>query len=209
MYTWGYLVEVCLSKLDLDEREARTQNLLDRFPYYANEVITQISSSIKPKTEFAHFVIDKTNVGVPQLMPSDFVSFGDDVNYERVISTVYPRTAELDETSIEVDVEEVELHDTDFKYYGYNKIVFKHVGDFYISYNARWFTFFKGIEENTELDIPADILDCIPSYVASQCYKVDDETKAQIYRNEYEMMLARIDATNYKNTKTIKIEGDW
>ena len=208
-YTWGYIKDVSLSKLDLEEPEATVQNLLSRFPFYANEVITQISSSIKPKQEFAHFVIDKTNVGVPQFMPSDFVSFGDDVNYERVISTVYPRTAELDETSIEVDVEEVELHDSDFKYYGYNKVVFKHVGDFYISYNARWYTFDKSIDNDIELSIPTDILECIPSYIASQCYKVDDETKAQIYRNEYEMMLARIDNTDYETNKTFKIGGDW
>ena len=70
-------------------------------------------------------------------------------------------------------------------------------------------TFDKSLDNNYQIDVPNDILDCIPSYVASQCYKIDDDYKSQVYRNEYEMMLARIDATNYKNTKTIKIGGDW
>ena len=200
MYTWGYIKEVSLSKLDLSEEEATAQNLLSRFTFYANEVITQVCSAIKPKYDFAHFSIGKNDVGIEQKMPSDFVSFGDDVCYEKVIVNNYPFKA---------SVENVELHDDDFSYYGYNKIVFNHEGEFYISYNARWYMFDKTISNDTVIEVPIDILDCIPLYIASQCYKIDDEYKAQVYRNEYEMMLARIDATNYKNTKTIKIGGDW
>lgn len=196
MYTWGYLKDICLSKLDLEEDEATMQNLLSRFPFYANEAMTQICSSIKPKYDFAHFVITDDNLTIAQEMPSDFISFGDDVCYE------------LCKTS-DGKLEQIELYDDDFIYSGYNKVIFKHTGDFYISYNARWFTFGKSIDDNTELNVPADILDSIPSYIVSQCYKIDDDYKAQVYRNEYELMLARIDNTNYKNTKTIKIEGDW
>jgi hypothetical protein len=194
MYTWGYIRDVSLSKLDLSENEATVQNLLSRFPFYANEVITQVCSSIKPKYDFAHFSIDKNNVGVLQSMPADFVSFGDDVCYQLVKGNT---------------AEQIELHDDDFVYCGYNKVMFKHEGDFYISYNARWFTFDKSLPDDLLIDVPNDILDCIPSYIASQCYKIDDEYKAQVYRNEYEIMLSRIDATNYKNSKTITIGGDW
>lgn len=196
MYTWGYLKDVCLSKLDLEEDEATIQNLLSRFPFYANEAMTQICSSIKPKYDFAHFVITNDNLAIAQEMPSDFISFGDDVCYELCKNS-------------NGELEQIELHDDDFIYSGYNKVIFKHTGDFYISYNARWFTFDKSIDDSTELNVPNDILDSIPSYIVSQCYKIDDDYKAQVYRNEYELMLARIDNTNYKNTKTIKIEGDW
>jgi hypothetical protein len=65
------------------------------------------------------------------------------------------------------------------------------------------------MDNSTELDVPRDILDCLPSYIASQCMKIDDEYKASVYRNEYEIFLARIDNTHYKNVKTIEIEGDW
>lgn len=199
-YTWGYIKDVSLSKLDLEEPEATVQNLLSRFPFYANEVITQVCSSIKPKYTFANFVITASDVGVAKSMPSDFVSFGDDVCYQLV-----------EERNWQGDIRAVkqELHDDDYEYLGYNQLVFKHPGNYFISYNARWYTFNKSLSDNEVIDIPNDILECIPSYIASQCYKIDDEYKASVFRNEYEIMLSRIDNTNFKNTKTIKIEGDW
>lgn len=194
-YTYGYIKDASLAKLDLNEEEANTQQLLSRFPFYANEVITQICSSIKPKYAYVEFVITPDKVGVVQNMPSDFVSFGDDVCFELI---------EGDRV-----LKQVELHDEDFTYHTLNKLIFNRPGKFFISYNARWFIFKKDIDDNVELDIPYDILECIPSYIASQCYKIDDEYKASVFRNEYEMMLARIDDTNYKNTKTFEIGGGW
>ena len=199
-YTWGYIKDVSLSKLDLEEPEATVQNLLSRFPFYANEVITQVCSSIKPKYTFANFVITENDVGVVKTMPSDFVSFGDDVCY---------LLAEEHNWQADIRVVKQELHDDDYEYVGYNQLVFKHPGNYFISYNARWYTFNKNLSDNEVIDIPNDILECIPSYIASQCYKIDDEYKASVFRNEYEIMLSRIDNTNFKNTKTIKIEGDW
>lgn len=199
-YTWGYIKDVSLSKLDLDENEATVQNLLSRFPFYANEVITQVCSSIKPKYTFENFVIDKTNVGVKQTMPEDFVSFGDDVCY---------MLEEVREHNGETRLIKVPIHDDDYEYLGYNQVVFKHPGNYFISYNARWYTFDKSLSDDELIDVPDDILDSIPSYIASQCYKIDDEYKASVFRNEYEIMLSRIDNSNFRNTKTIKIEGDW
>lgn len=199
-YTWGYIKDVSLSKLDLDENEATVQNLLSRFPFYANEVITQVCSSIKPKYTFENFVIDKTNVGVKQTMPDDFVSFGDDVCY---------MLEEVSERNGETRLIKVPIHDDDYEYLGYNQVVFKHPGNYFISYNARWYTFDKSLSDDELIDVPDDILDSIPSYIASQCYKIDDEYKASVFRNEYEIMLSRIDNSNFRNTKTIKIEGDW
>jgi hypothetical protein len=199
-YTWGYIKDVSLSKLDLDENEATVQNLLSRFPFYANEVITQVCSSIKPKYTFENFVIDKTDVGVKQTMPDDFVSFGDDVCY---------MLEEVREHNGETRLIKVPIHDDDYEYLGYNQVVFKHPGNYFISYNARWYTFDKSLSDDELIDVPDDILDSIPSYIASQCYKIDDEYKASVFRNEYEIMLSRIDNSNFRNTKTIKIEGDW
>ena len=59
------------------------------------------------------------------------------------------------------------------------------------------------------IDVPDDILDSIPSYIASQCFKIDDEYKSSVFRNEYEMFMARINDTNYQNTRTFFVGGDW
>lgn len=238
MYTWGYIKQASLAKLDLNEQEANRQSMLNRFPVLANEALTQICSTCKPKFAFAEFIVsdiyviwkylcEKYNVynkhviikkpavisddaadfweeydkyyfaGTPLDMPEDFISFGDDVCYELVYNP-YSKS-----------FEQCELHDDNFSYNGYNKVIFKRPGTYYISYNARWYTFLPNITDSTKLDIPTDILDCLPSYIASQCYKIDDERKASIYRNEFEIAMSRIDGTNFKNTKTIKIEGDW
>ena len=47
-YTWGYIKEATLMKLDMTEQEAEQFNLLRRFPFYANEALTYICSAIKP-----------------------------------------------------------------------------------------------------------------------------------------------------------------
>lgn len=202
MYTWGYLRNAILAKMDLSEDEANTQNLTSRFPYFANEALTQICSSVMPKYSFAEFVVDDSNKNIMLSMPDDFISFGDDVN------TV---VREYQELNFKYSTR-TEASDNDFTYIGYNKIMFFNFGTYYISYNARWFNFAdveNNLSDDTEIDVPCDILDCIPSYVASQLFKIDDEYKAQVYRNEYETFLSRIDDTNKKQTKTFKISGGW
>lgn len=196
MYTWGDMQEVILAKLDLSEEEAETQNLVSRFPYFANEAMTQICS-IKPKHTFFEVKVDKDNIGNLVTLPDDFIAFGDDVN-----KFVY---SEYGETYVE------NAYADEFDYVGYNQVLFKRIGKFYISYNARWIQSFVNMEPDTELAdiVPRDILDCIPSYVASQCMKIDDEYKSSVYRNEYEVFLARLDDTDFKSNKTFKIEGDW
>lgn len=194
MYTWGYIKNVALAKLDLEEQEASNQKLLQKFHYYANEAMTQICSTVKPKHAFFEVDVTDDKIGTAITMPADFISFGNDVNKLFYIENgrTYCR----------------EAYDDDFEYIGYNKIVCKTVGRFFISYNARWITF-TNQDGDYEIDVPTDILDCIPSYIASQCYKIDDEYKASVFRNEYEIFLSRIDDTDFRNTKTFKIEGDW
>lgn len=237
MYTWGYIKDVSLAKLDLTETEATAQDLLSRFPFYANEVITQVCSTIKPKHTFVKFAVyrdrqsrwnelityynvyDTVIIDKPSklsdvekafwtawensyfvldliTMPSDFVSFNDDE------STVVRRTESHDNVLLT-------CHDDDFVYQGYNQIQPLQEGLYTIAYNARWYTFAKDIRDDTVLNVPVDILECIPSYIAHQCYKIDDEVKAQILRNEYEIFFARIDDSHFKNSKSIKIGGNW
>lgn len=194
MYTWGDIKNVTLAKMDLDENEAGVQNLLSRFYYFANEAITQICSAVKPKYTYFQIEVTDNMVGTMIRMPDDFISFGDDVN--RISYDEYGHQTVR------------ETHDDDFTYMGNNHITCWRTGTFYISYNARWITF-SNQDNQSPLDVPADILDCLPSYIASQCMKIDDEYKATVYRNEYETFLARIDNTHYKNTKTFQIAGDW
>jgi len=253
-YTWGYVKEASLIKMDLTVDNAISQGLINKFSFFANEAITMICSAIKPKYSFAQFKVrykddilaelvqtydvttivndeevfairgadgqidlsflevqsyneedlndiqtaflsdyrQYTFVNEPAKMPSDFISFGSDR------CTVVRATGKTEE-----------VHSDDCDYYGYNQLAFLSEGEFNMSYNARWYTFLPTTTDSTELDIPADIVDCLPSYIASQCLKIDDEQKATIYRNEWELMLSRIDDTRFFKNKTFKIAGGW
>lgn len=196
MYTWSYLINASLAKLDLTQDEATRANLTDRFYIYANEVITQVCSSIKPKYTFAEFEVTKDKIGKLLTMPSDFVSFGDDIS-TKIYTDQYGQ--------------QITVRATDFDYSckGYNQVVFYSEGKYFIAYNARWFTFTETLDGNTPIDVPNDILDCIPSYIAHQCYKIDDEVKASIFRNEYELFLSRIDNSQFFDNRDITIGGEW
>ena len=203
-YDWNYIKNMTLAKMDMSDEEAEVQNLLARFTLYANEAMTQICS-IKPKYTYHTFEVNDTTTLYD--MPDDFISFGDDVNYvdEYELEGYFaegPRYRKLSSR---------EAYDEDFTYLGYNQLKFFKPGIYHISYYARWYTFDGSLlDDNTVFTgIPNDVLDCLPNYIASQCFKVDDDAKSALFRNEFEMSLARLDNTNYKNTKTFKIGGDW
>lgn len=236
MYTWGYIKENILAKLNLSESEANQQNFLSRFPYFANEAMTQICSSVKPKrTRFRFMVLNKEQawleytqkygvyteygypiednftaddakfvekqafwktwnslyfVNEPITMPDDFISFGsDDIEY---------RPTQHSPCYVEGEAE----------VYDYNKISCNVAGYYEVPYNARWFLFTRDLQNNVSIPAPIDICEAIPSYVASQCLKIDDEVKAAVLRNEYEMFVARIDDDPY-SCGSIKIDGGW
>jgi hypothetical protein len=192
MYTWGYIKECTLNKLNLSEAEANQQNFLSNFPYYANEAMTQICSAVRPNETFAEFVIEEDDVNKLMTMPELFVGFSDDVV-----------------TLIRDGEELTDVGDEYLKYYGYNQIAFKTKGIYYVPYKARWFFFTKDLHNDTIITAPADICEAIPSYIASQCLKIDDETKAAVFRNEFEMFVARIDDTSFKSQRTFHIGGGW
>ena len=195
MYTWGYIKENTLSKLNLEEREANEMGFLSRFPYYANEAMTLICSGIKPHEKFYEVVISEENENLGKIltMPDDFVSFNDD--------TIGYNDGQHNGFAV--------ANDTLVEYYGYNEFICNAYGTYRIPYNARWFFFTKDVHNATIIPAPADICDALPSYIASQCYKIDDEVKAATYRNEFEMFLARIDDTSFRRQRTFYVGGDW
>jgi hypothetical protein len=193
MYTWGYLKENALSKLNLSEEAANQLGLLSRFPYYANEAMTQICAGVRPKETYLTLTVSRENVNTIIVMPESFVSFSDDV-------ILYRRSDADDWMTVGDDYVE---------YFGFNEIECRQIGTYRIPYKARWFFFTKDLHNATEIPAPADVCEAIPSYIVSQCFKIDDESKAAIYRNEYEMFLARIDDTSFKSQRTFRTGGGW
>lgn len=247
---WGEIKNSALANLDLTEDEATEQRLIGNFYLWANEVITQISSTIKPKKSFEEVVVyteydrwyelsrqygvylDK----IPTYDPSATLSeneenYWKDWNDTVFIGKLYTMKAKdfisfgNDIPIVKRDInyhghiihEENETHDKDFIYRGFKGILFEQPGEYSIPYNARWYTFESTMsdseniddDDNIEIDVPRDILECIPPYIAMKGFKIDDEYKSAVFKNEYEMALARIDATDFEQNRTFEIGGDW
>lgn len=97
--------------------------------------------------------------------------------------------------------------DKDYSYIGGSKIKFYKPGHYLIPAKYMWYRFDSGLSDSEELDMPADILTCIPIYIASVCLQIDNPQRAQIKRNEFEIALARCTYTDFM--KNQEIAYDW
>lgn len=206
MYTWGYIINNCLHKMNMaedNEKEAISLGFLNMFHIYANEAMTQICSAIKPNHKYFEVEVTKENINSEITMPDDFISFSDDVVAFKEAPIKYGEM-------VMNNPKWQEAYDDSIEYHGFNTVILNKLGSYKIPYNARWFVFENNLDDNVKLPVPADILDAIPSYIVSQCYrKIDDERNATIFRNEFEAAIARIDDTVYKQNRTFEISGGW
>ncbi len=228
MYTYGYIKNAILTKLNLSEKEALEQNVLDSFIFNINECLSQIASTVKPNfatkqvivyekeipipSDFLYssedpveirnskaeslekYLEDKAIVGQPYNMPEDFIAFTGVPRIREEIHGSYGESTEIHDEVVHLDRKQ---------------IVFLKPGIYDITYDAWWPVFNDEMLDETEIDIPSDVILCIPSYVASQVWKIDDERKANIFRNEFEILLSRINNSDYRGVTTFGVRGGW
>lgn len=97
--------------------------------------------------------------------------------------------------------------DNDFSYISKNQIKFYKPGRYLIPAKYMWYRFDSGIADDTEIDMPSDILLTIPLYIASICLQANNMQKSQILRNEFELALSRCTATDMMPLN--KIPSSW
>lgn len=239
MYTWGYIKEATLAKMDLSVDQAIQMRLINKMPFYANEAITHITSAIKAKRAYAEYDVknkdeilcklkeqykfddisfllnppcDTSSLSSDQLQalkefnkyvyvgdvikfPDDFVMWSDDIIYRAPYRGFHFGFSEAS--------------DDCYQTLSGNTFMFCETGYYKMPYKAKWFKILPTTLDDFEIDCPDDIVECLPSYIASQLYKIDDETKSAILYNQYEMMLSRIDENDYASNKVMKVRGDW
>lgn len=203
MYNWSYFVNTVCAKMNIDEEELTNLSLINALPSYANEAMTQICSSVRPDVRYKEIYVTNdmletfVSIDVPE-----FVSFSD-------APATCKRSSPFFVDGGCTDNRYHEVGDESFEYIGYDKLLFHIPGNYRIPYNARWFFFSSDIESEDEITAPADVCDAVIAYMVSQCYKIDDEKKSAIFRNEYEMALSRIDNVDFKSQRTMHIGGGW
>ena len=94
--------------------------------------------------------------------------------------------------------------DDDFAYIGRAQLKFYKEGQYLIPAKFMWYVFESGISDDQELDIPSDILTCIPLYIAAICLQIDNPSRAQIKRSEFEMALARCTSTDFMENNSFR-----
>lgn len=187
MRSWSEIKQATLNKLFLDEQEAQQQGYLAKFRLLANEGLNIIANGVKPRIATLETSTTEDNAIVT--MPDDFLNFADIVNY-------------LDGEA-----------DPQIIYLDYNKIKLPIKGDYTIYYNALW-QYLKEEDVNSKnanniLNIEQSILNCLPSYIASQCLSQDDVQRSTILRNEFELMLSRLDTNMLYQERSFKSTGGW
>lgn len=187
MRSWSEIKQATLNKLFLDEQEAQQQGYLAKFRFLANECLNFIANGVKPRIAVLEITTTEDNARIT--MPDDFLSFADIVNYR-------------DDES-----------DPDIVYLDYNSIMLPVTGNYKIFYNALW----KYITEedvnsknaNNIINIDQSILNCLPTYIASQCLSQDDVQRSTILKNEFELMLSRLDTNMLYQENSYKSTGGW
>lgn len=209
MTKWSEIKQATLNKLFLDESEANEQGYLDRFQSFANECLNLIANGVKPKTKF--YEITTTEAGSVVEMPDDFLSFADMITRvkRKKVKDEFslgledpPENPENSEKIVETEVE--------VSYCGDNMIILPEIGSYRILYSAEWPSITnEDINSDLVLDIPSSILNCLPSYIASQCLGQDDIQRSTVLNNEFEVLLSRLDTNVMYAKKSYKSEGGW
>ena len=125
----------------------------------------------------------------PVTMPDDFLSFANMVNYRN--NCPDPEIHYLTDKSFYCEIP----------------------GDYVIYYNGLYQTLTdedtNNINGDRVLDIDSSVLSCLPSYLASQCLSQDDIQRSSILKNEFELLLSRLDTNVLYESEHFKSEGGW
>lgn len=196
MKLWSEIKAAALNKLFLEESEAQEQGYLAKFQYLANECLNIIANGVKPK--IASFTVTTTSDMAPATMPDDFLSFAGMTNYYY----------KLNDSGDVVDT----LPDADVIYVTDKQIILPKKGKYIIYYNALWNEITDDDVRNDNanvLNIDSSVLNCIPTYIASQLLSQDDPQRSAILKNEFELMLSRLDTTIMYQEQHFKSPGGW
>jgi hypothetical protein len=185
MKKWSEIKQATLNKLFLDEDEAQQQGYLGKLQYLANEGLNVIANGVKPRiAKFETEVVEKDD-GVRE-MPEDFLSFADMIYY--------------------LNGEE----NPELIYVGDKSVLLPKTGKYVIYYNALWQEISKeDISNDVVLKIDASVLNCLPTYIASQLLSQDDIQRSTILKNEFELMLSRLDTNIMYQQNHFKSTGGW
>jgi len=230
MRTWADLKQATLDKLNLTQDEALQEGHLEKMVNLANECINTISNSVKPKVKKLELTITLITEDNPNVKNDFLLEYFGEIVEEVIYKDFY--VYKVSDDSIHVFTEDFEGKRFDFTmpndfisftdnvnyldgektpkifYLTYNTIGLNKTGKYEIFYNSLWEEIQED-DENSNLNIDISILNCVPTYVASQLLSQDDPQRSGILRNEFELMFARLDNNTLNEEQSFKSIGGW
>lgn len=190
MKKWSEIKQATLDKLFLTQSEAEQIGYLSKFRFLANEGLNIIANRVKPRIAVFEITTDKNGDVVE--MPDDFLSFADITGF--------------------VD----EKPETDVIYVSDRLVAFPTKGKHKVFYNATWYYITEDdtkitavTTEEKELPIDVSVINCLPTYIASQILAQDDIQRSTVLKNEFELMLAGLDTNIMYGENHYRSIGGW
>jgi hypothetical protein len=185
MKKWSEVKESVWNKLFIDPNVDPVDNYAKMFQPLANECLVIMANGVAPK--IVAYEVTTTTDNETITMPEDFISYLN--RFEQVNDT-----------------------DTDvcFTFIGKRGLLIGTAGTYRIYYNALWPTITtENISSDSDLGVESSVLTCVPTYIASQVLAQDDIQRSIILKNEFELMLSRLDTGVLFNSESFSSVGGW
>jgi hypothetical protein len=138
-------------------------------------------------------------------MPDDFISFTNKQTFKRTVNKFNPENFIYDNwTTNEAERLEPVNYNKDIMFSDNNSVMCLKEGEYLVPYKCVWYLFTSALPDTEEIDMPIDILNCLPLYIASVVLQIDYAQKAQIKRSEFELALSRVSVTDNMPVNRIK-----
>lgn len=219
MKYWSEIVKATLYKLGIEENDEDSTEYTDKMPIIANECLSTIANDIRACIKRINIVTDSKNNEV--IMPDDFLAFsGLAIMFRNKNEIVYhPDVYYTDWNSLILPDKGVYTISYNAKYGEIpNSIIQKNMEayntfDLTKSYTGTQFKNVFGIGVDSEdivfNGISSSVLECLPTYIASQLLLQDDAQKSTMLRNEFEVLVQRLENNIMFQNESFVSKGGW
>ncbi|MDY0291942.1 MAG: hypothetical protein RBR02_06370 [Desulfuromonadaceae bacterium] len=198
MIKWDDIKESVLDELNITESEAIQNKYLEKMRRSFNKGLGIISNGLYEYIK--EYTFTTTAEGDIVTMPDDFLSFTDYVDSFLLYTDAYGNTHTF-------------MNPTGIIYIGVNKLRLGLIGTYTIYYRAYFGTLTKEDAEDITFDLstlaPVNVLNCMPTYIASDLLVEDDPEKHILLYNQFEIAVSRLDNNIKTNNKYFMSEKGW
>jgi len=165
-----------------DPSDEDNKEYSNKFQHLANECLVMIANCVKPK--IGTYNITTTEEYQLVEFPSDFISFNNMKGIKDGVCFTIPQ------------------------YTKRNTVILPEIGTYTLYYNALWDAITEeNVNTDNELEIDTSILYVLPTYIVYNILAQDDIQRSVIMKNDFEILLSRLDNTILYQSDSF--ESEW